>query len=126
MTRSNFMMLATIVAAVFGLAFLVGPSQLVALYGVKLTPATEVIGRIAGSVILGFAIVFWSARNGSVAEVFKAVMMAGLIANGLDALILLHATVTGLLNGLGWLQVLINGALAVGFWYFSFGKGKPA
>jgi hypothetical protein len=124
MKLNSFLMLATIVAAVFGLAFLIGPSQLVALYGVTLTPATEVIGRIAGSVILGFAIVFWGARNGSAAEVFKAVMMAGLIANGLDCLILLHATVTGLVNGLGWLQVLINGALAAGFGYFAFGKGK--
>jgi hypothetical protein len=124
MKLNSFLMLATIVAAVFGLAFLIAPSQLVALYGVTLTPATEVIGRIAGSVILGFAIVFWGARNGSAAEVFKAVMTAGLIANGLDCLILLHATVTGLVNGLGWLQVLINGALAIGFWYFSFGKGK--
>ena len=126
MKLNSFLMLATVVAAVFGLAFLIGPSQLVAMYGVTLTPATEVIGRVAGSVILGFAIVFWGARNGNGAETFKAVMMAGLIANGLDALILLHATVTGLLNGLGWLQVLINGGLAVGFWYFAFGKGKTA
>ena len=124
MKLNSFLMLATIVAAVFGLAFLIGPSQLVALYGVKLTPATEVIGRIAGSTILAFAIVFWGARNGSGAEVFKAVMMAGLIAKGLDCLILLHATATGLLNGLGWLQVLINGGLAIGFWYFAYGKGK--
>jgi hypothetical protein len=126
MKLNNFLMAATIVAAVFGLAFLVAPSQLVALYGVTLTPATEVIGRIAGSVILGFAIVFWGARDGNGAETFKAVMMAGLIANGLDALILLHATATGLLNGLGWLQVLINGALAVGFWYFAYGKKKAS
>jgi hypothetical protein len=126
MKLNSFLMLATIVAAVFGLAFLLAPSQLVALYGVKLTPATEVIGRIAGSVILGFAIVFWAARNGSAAETFKAVMMAGFIANALDCLILLHATATGLVNGLGWLQVLINGALAIGFWYFTFGKGKSA
>ena len=124
MKLNNFMMLATIVAAVFGLAFLIAPSQLVAMYGVKLDPGSEVIGRIAGSVILGFAIVFWGARNGNGAEAFKAVMMGGLVANGLDALILLHATAAGILNGLGWLQVLINGALAVGFWYFSFGKGK--
>ena len=124
MKLNSFLMLATIVAAVFGLAFLLAPSALVAMYGVTLTPATEVIGRIAGSVILGFAIVFWGARDGNGAETFKAVMMAGLIANGLDALILLHATATGLLNSLGWLQVLINGALAAGFWYFAFGKGK--
>jgi len=115
---------ATVVAAVFGLAFLVAPSQLVALYGVTLTPQSEVIGRIAGSVILGFAIVFWGARDGDAVEAMKAAMIGGLVANALDALILLHATVTGLLNGLGWLQVLINGALAVGFWYFTFGKGR--
>jgi hypothetical protein len=122
MKLNNFLMLATIVAAVFGLAFLIAPSQLVALYGVTLTPSTEVIGRIAGSVILGFAIVFWAARNENAAETFKAVLVAGFIANGLDCLILLHATVTGLVNGLGWLQVLINGALAAGFGYFVFGK----
>src|SRR3954463_5891511 len=124
MTRTNFMMIATVVAAVFGLAFLIAPAQLVALYGVKLTPQIEVIGRIAGSVILGFAIVFWGAREGNAVETMKAAMTAGLVANALDGLILLHATVTGLLNGLGWLQVLINGALAAGFWYFTFGKGK--
>jgi hypothetical protein len=124
MKLNSFLMLATIVAAVFGLAFLVVPSGLVALYGVSLTPATAVIGRIAGTVILGFAIVFWGSRNGSGAEAFKAVMMAGLVANALDGLILLHATATGLLNGLGWLQVLINGGLAIGFGYFIFGKGK--
>jgi hypothetical protein len=120
MKLNSFLMLATIVAAVFGLAFLLAPSALVAMYGVTLTPATEVIGRIAGSVILGFAIVFWAARNENAAETFKAVLVAGCIANGLDCLILLHATVTGLLNGLGWLQVLINGALAAGFGYFAF------
>lgn len=124
MTRTNFMMIATVVAAVFGLAFLVAPSQLVALYGVTLTPQSEVIGRIAGSVILGFAIVFWGAREANAADTLRAAMIAGLVANALDALILLHATITGLLNGLGWLQVLINGALAVGFWYFTYGKGK--
>jgi len=122
MKLNSFLMLATIVAAVFGLAFLFAPSQLVAMYGVTLTPATEVIGRIAGSVILGFAIVFWGARNGDGAETFKAVLLAGFIANALDCGILLHATATGLLNGLGWLQVLINGALATGFGYFAFRK----
>jgi hypothetical protein len=122
MKLNSFLMLATIVAAVFGLAFLLAPAQLVAMYGVTLTPATEVIGRIAGSVISGFAIVFWAARNENAAETFKAVLVAGCIANGLDCLILLHATATGLLNGLGWLQVLINGALAAGFGTFAFGR----
>src|ERR1700675_1573129 len=109
MKLNSFLMLATIVAAVFGLAFLLAPSQLVAMYGVTLTPATEVIGRVAGSVILGFAVVFWGARNGEGAETVKAVVVGGFSGNTLDTGVLLHATVTGLTNSLGWLQVLING-----------------
>jgi hypothetical protein len=122
MKIGNFLLIATFVAAVFGIALLLAPGQLTALYGVKLTPATEVIGRIAGSAILGFAWIFWSIRNQSGAEALKAAMMAGLVVNGLDALILLQATAAGLLNTLGWTQVAINGLLAAGFGYFLFGK----
>jgi hypothetical protein len=122
MKLNSFLVLAAIVAAVFGVALLVVPSQLVSIYGVALTPATEVIGRIAGSTILGFAVIFWGIRNQSGAEALKAAMVAGFIANGLDALILLHATATGLLNAYGWAQTAINGLLAAGFAYFTFGK----
>jgi hypothetical protein len=122
MSLKNFLAFATLVAAVFGLAFLIVPSQLVAIYGVTLTPATAVIGRIAGSTILAFAIVFWGARNGNGAEALKAAMLAGLITNGLDCLILLHATWSGLLNAYGWPQAAINGVLALGFAYFMVGK----
>lgn len=122
MKLGSFLVLATMVAAVFGLAFLVVPSQLAAFYGASLTPATEVIGRIAGSAILAFAIVFWGIRNENGAGASKAVMVAGFVANGLDCLILLHATAAGLLNSYGWAQAAINGLLALGFAYFIFAK----
>ena len=122
MTLKNFLILATIVAAVFGVALLAVPSQLVAIYGVKLTPATEVTARIAGSAILGFAVVFWGIRNENGAEALKAAMVAGFIVNGLDCLIVLHATATGLSNAYGWAQAALNGLLALGFAYFTFGK----
>ena len=122
MKRDSFLVLAAIVAAVFGLAFLIAPAQLTALYGVTLTPATEVLGRIAGSTILAFAIVYWGARHGAGAEAWKAVMVAGLVANGLDCLILVHAAWTGLVNSYGWAQAAINGLLALGFAWFTFGK----
>jgi hypothetical protein len=109
------------VAGGFGLALLLVPAQLVALYGITLTPATEVIGRVAGATNLGFAILFWSIRNGS-AEAVKPAMLAGLVGSGLICLTMLHASATGLLNALGWGQVAINGLLALGFGYFYLGK----
>jgi hypothetical protein len=122
MKLNNFLVLATIVAALFGLAFLIAPLQLVALYGVQLTPATEVLGRIAGSTILAFAIIYWGARNGKGAEALKAAVVAGFVTNGLDCLIMLHATYSGLLNSYGWAQAAINGMLAFGFAYFAYSK----
>ena len=122
MKLNNFLLLATAVAALFGLALLIAPAQLVALYGIKLTPATEVLGRIAGSTILAFAIIYWGARNGKGAEALKAVVVAGFLTNGLDCLIMLHATYTGLVNSYGWAQAVINGVLALGFAYFAYGK----
>lgn len=122
MKLNSFLVLATIVAAVFGLGLLIGPSQMGAFYGVRHTPATEVVGRIAGSTILAFAIIFWGARNANGTEALKAAMVAGFVTNGLDCLILLHATWTGLLNAYGWAQAAINGLLALGFANFTFGK----
>jgi hypothetical protein len=122
MKLNSFLTIATIVAAVFGLALLIVPSQFVAYYGVSLTPATEVLGRLAGSTILAFAIVYWGARNRKGTEALKAALVAGFVTNGLDSLILLHATSTGLLNSYGWAQAAINGLLALGFAYFAFGK----
>ena len=117
-----FLMIATVVAAVFGLGFLIVPAELVALCGPRLNPAGIVVGRVAGSTILGFAIVYWGARNGKGAEALKAVLVAACISNGLDALILLHATWTGIINTMGWVQVAINGLLALGFAYFAWSK----
>jgi len=122
MKLNSFLALATIVAAVFGLAFLIAPAQLTALYGVALTPATEVLGRVAGSTILAFAIIYWGARNGNGAEALKAAMTAGFVTNGLDCLIMLQATWGGLLNWYGWALAAINSLLALGFACFTFGK----
>jgi hypothetical protein len=122
MTRNNFLTLATAVAAVFGLALLFVPTQFVAFYGVKLTPALEVLGRIAGSTILAFAIVYWGARENKGAEALKSIILAGFVTNAIDCIILVHATATALVNTYGWLQAAINGALALGFAYYAFGK----
>jgi hypothetical protein len=122
MKLNTFLIAAAIVAVFFGLGFLIVPAQLVASYGGTLNPAGVVVGRITGSTILAFAIIFWGARNGKGPEALKAVLAAGFFTHGLDSFIMLHATWTGIVNALGWSAVAINGAFALGFAYFAFGK----
>jgi hypothetical protein len=122
MKLNMFLTIATVVAAVFGLGFLFVPAELVALYGGRLNAPGVVVGRITGSSIFAFAIVFWGARDSKGAEALKAVLVAGGVTNGLDALIMLHATWTGIVNTMGWSAVVINGLLAAGFAYYAWNK----
>jgi hypothetical protein len=122
MKLNTFLVLAVIVAAIFGLGFLIVPAELVAAYGGTLNAAGVVVGRIAGSTILAVGIIFWGARNGKGGEALKSVLVAGFVTHGLDCLIMLHATWSGIVNTLGWSAVVINGAFALGFAYFAFRK----
>jgi len=117
-----FLAIAAVVAALFGLGFALAPERVVALYGATLTPAGVVVGRILGSSLIAIAIIFWASREQQGADVLRAVLIAGLVANALDLLIMLHATLSGIVSGLGWASVLLHILLGAGFGYFAFGR----
>ena len=118
----TFLAIAAVIAVLFGIGFVLAPGRIVALYGAVLTPAGEVVGRILGSSLIAIALMFWASREQQGADVLRAVLIAGLVANALDLLIMLHATVSGIVSGLGWASVLMHILLAAGFGYFAFGR----
>ena len=63
MNRSRFLVIASILGLVFGLAFLLVPAQLMSRYGVTLDPAGQWIGRFLGAQLVGLAIITWLART---------------------------------------------------------------
>jgi hypothetical protein len=115
-----FLAIAAAIAALFGIAFLLAPERVVALYGGTLNAAGEVVGRIGGSSLIALAIIFWAARGERGAETLRAALIAGLVANALDLLIMLHATASGIVSTLGWGSVVMHILLAAGFGYFAF------
>jgi hypothetical protein len=118
----TFLAIAAVIAVLFGIGFVLSPGRIVALYGAVLTPAGEVVGRILGSSLIAIALMFWASREQQGADVLRAVLIAGLVANALDLLIMLHATVSGIVSGLGWASVIMHILLAAGFGYFAFGR----
>jgi hypothetical protein len=117
-----FLAIAAVIAALFGVGFLLAPERVVALYGGTLSPAGAVVGRILGSSLIAIAIMFWASREQLGADVLRAVLIAGPVANALDLVIMLHATVSGIVSGLGWTSVILHILLAAGFGYFAFGR----
>ena len=116
----TFLAIATVIAGLFGIGFVLAPERIVALYGGTLNAAGEVVGRIGGSSLIALAIIFWAGRDRQGAEVLRAVLIAGFVANVLDLLIMLHATLARIVSGLGWASVVMHILLAAGFGYFAF------
>jgi uncharacterized membrane protein len=117
---SPFFVVAAIVTVLFGLAFLIIPDQIVGWYGVAVDDASRLMGRFFGSALIALAIVIFMARDLGPSPTLTGILWAGLVADGIPALLNLWASATGLVNGLGWVTMVINILFAAGFGYFLF------
>ncbi|MDE3091933.1 MAG: hypothetical protein KGJ80_21380, partial [Chloroflexota bacterium] len=63
MTVRNFLVVASVVAFVFGLGFVLVTVQLVSLYNVSLNAGGVFIGQLFGGALIGFGVLNWFARN---------------------------------------------------------------
>lgn len=128
MKLSALMILNAIIAVVFGLGFVLAPSQVASFYSpeVGITEAgavLEVVARLFGASLLTFAVLTWVARNAPDSEVRRAILLALFVGDVAGCVISLFAVLGGAVNALGWLTVAIYLLLAIGFGYFLFMPG---
>ena len=123
MKLSTLMIINAVVAAAFGVAFVLVPSQVVSLYGFE--DASDIliyVGRLRGAAFVGFAVLTLSARNASDSDARRAIVLALLISDGIGFIVALMGQLAEVVNSLGWSTVAIYLVLALGFGYFQFAK----
>jgi hypothetical protein len=120
MNRSKFMAVATVLALVFGLAFLLIPVQLVSLYDITLGPDGQWIARCLGSTFVGIAVATWSGRNSPQGEALRAIMLGDFALSSIGLVAALLYAVYGSANALVWSTAAIYAFVIVGFGYFQF------
>ncbi len=124
MTLRNFLTVASIVAFVFGLGFVLVTMPLVALYSVTLNAGGVFVGQLFGAALLGFGVLNWFARPVTDSKAVQAVVLANLVADAVGFVLALLGQLTqvGGVNQLGWSTVVIYLLLALSFAYFQFVK----
>ena len=122
MSLSLLMTINAIVAAVFGIAFVVAPGQAASLYGVTADPQFRYLAQLFGSALVGFAVLTWVARNATASDARKAIVLALFVSNALGFVLALIGQLGGVMNTMGWSTVVIYLLLALGFGYFQFMK----
>ena len=118
MKLSTLMVLNALVAAVFGVAFIVVPGQVASAYGPEVTPQLEYVARLFGAALLAFAVLTWSARNAPDSATRRAILLALFVGDGIGFIVSLFGQLRGVMNALGWTTVVIYLLLALGFGYF--------
>ena len=122
MILSTLFTLNAIVSALFGITFVFIAETAMSFYGATLSPGGALIARLFGGVLLGIAVLTWSARNAGDSEARKAIILSRFVCESTGFIVALLGQLAGAVNALGWSTVAIYLLFALGYGYFQFMK----
>ncbi len=109
-------------AVVFGVAFVIIPTELYSLYAVDSTEGLNYMGQLFGAALIGLGLIAWFARNATDSDARKAIVLSFFIADGIGFIVALIGQLNSIVGPLGWLTVAIYLLLTIGFGYNQFSK----
>jgi len=122
MKLNTFMIIAAIVAFIFGLGFIIAPAASLKPYGTTTDLTGQFLARYLGSSLLGIAFITFLTRNAPASPTRKGLLAGLFVTMVLGFVVALYDKFAGSGNALIWLNVAIYLLLALGFGYFAFMK----
>lgn len=121
--KLSTLFIANAIFALFGaLSLLLMPEKIMASYGATLNESGKFLAQILGTTVLAMAAISYQARNLKDKNALKVILIGFLIAHVGSGIFALMAVSSGVLNSMGWVDVLAHGLLAIGFGYFLANK----
>jgi hypothetical protein len=116
----SIFILNAVLAAGFGIAFLVAANPLLAVYGIAHNPESVYMAHWFGVGLLAIGLTTWFVRDEAESTTGRAISRALVYAFGVGVVLAGRGTLFGPFNALGWIAVGFNLALGVGFGYLAF------
>ena len=94
-----------VVTAVFSIALLLLPNELMAVYGAHALDTLQVIlSRFIGGLFGGLAVMAWTGRASEAGKARDAIVLGLTVLNALSAVVAVVAALSGVFNALAWAQ----------------------
>jgi hypothetical protein len=94
-----------VVTAVFSIALLLIPNELMAVYGAHALDTLQVIlSRFIGGLFGGLAVMAWTGRASEAGKARDAIVLGLTVLNALSAVVAVVAALSGVFNALAWAQ----------------------
>lgn len=120
MNRQTFMAISAGESVVVGLAALIAPAQLAAVFGVTLDDVGLSQTRLLGTAYLGYGVIVWFAREVRDVTAQRAIALGNFVSWTLGLIVSVVGIVTGLAGPQGWLLVALEVPFAAAWGYFTF------
>ncbi len=122
MKLKTLFVITTIIAFLFGLAFVFIPAEAYSWYGVESNAILNYMGQLFGASLLGIAFISWRARNAADSDARQAIIFGFFAADGIGFIVALIGQLNNVINTVGWTTVVIYFLLSLGFLIFLFKK----
>jgi hypothetical protein len=120
MNRRTFLLIAAGVSVGSGLATLLVPAQLAAVFGVTLNELGTSQTRMLGAAYLGYAAIVWFARDVRDVTAQRAIALGNSVSWALSLVVTVAGIATGLGGALSWLLVVLEVVFTAAWGYFAF------
>ena len=119
MNRRTFMTLAAGVSIATGLAAVLAPAQVAAVFGVTLNDAGIAQTRLLGAAYLGYSALLWFARDVRDVTAQRAIALGNLVSWALSLVVTAAGIAAGLAGAQSWLLVVLEVVFAGAWGYFA-------
>jgi hypothetical protein len=126
MSFKALMVIKAVVCLLFGIAFIFFPGFLLSIFGVKLGAGGLFTAREYGATLWGNLMLTWFARNAGVSATRSAIILALFVYDLIGFVVSLVSVLTGVLNPVGWLPVIVYLFFTIGFGAFLIKKPGAA
>ena len=124
MKLKTLLIIKAIVCLCLGLPILMVPNFVYSIFGATLAAGGVFAAREYGASMMGNLMLSWFARNSQESEARWAIILALFVYDAVGFVVSLIAILSGGINSLGWMVVVLYLFLTLGFGYFLLPKGR--
>ncbi len=121
MKLGNFLVVKAVISLAFGITVALVPAAVMPLYGATLDPIGTLMTRLLGACLIGIGLICWLDRSAD-PQALRGITLALCVGDTVGFIAALLGQLSGVMNALGWVNVVIWLFLAVGLGYFRFLK----
>jgi hypothetical protein len=118
MSFKNLMIIKALVCLFFGILLLAIPDGLLSIFGAKLSAGGMFTAREYGAALFGNLFLCWFAKDAIESDARRAIILALFVYDLIGFIVTTITVISGTLNALGWLIVLVYLFFTLGFGYF--------